>query len=178
MQLCKGRPDSVSQRIQDETAVYDLLEKLDISYWYTDHLPADTMELCREVDQVLYPAVICKNLFLCNTQQTRFYLLLLRGDKKFVTKNISKQAGSSRLSFGPSEKMVELLHCTPGSASIMGLIHDADHQVQLLVDRDVLEAEWFGCHPCTNTTSLKIRTEDVFTRLLNELKREYIVVEA
>lgn len=144
MELHQGRPEDISARPEKEIRVYDLLDKLNIAYERVDHEAAETMEACREIDKILAPAVICKNLFLCNSQQTKFYLLMIREDKKFKTKEISKQIQSARLSFAPPEKMEEYLDITPGSVSVLGLMNDKEHQVQLLVDEEVLKSEYFG----------------------------------
>ena len=176
MELYSGRPEDTSGRLEKEVRVCDLLDKLSIAYERVDHEPANTMAACKEIDEILSPAVICKNLFLCNSQQTKFYLLMIREDKKFKTKDISKQINSARLSFAPAEKMQEYLDITPGSVSVMGLMNDKDIQVQLLVDEDVLNSEYLGCHPCVNTSSLRIKTEDVFGKFLQAVKHGYIPV--
>ena len=165
--LLKGRPASDDGRLAKEIRCYDLLDSLGMEYWRTDHpdAAAFTMEACREIDAVL-EATVCKNLFLTNRQHTAYYLLLMPGDKPFKTKELSSQIGSARLSFGTGEEMEQLLDCTPGSSSIMGLMNDPENRVQLLVDEDVLKAEFFGCHPCINTSTLKIRTDDVMKKLL------------
>ena len=105
-------------------------------------------------------------------------LLMLPADKRFRSSDISKQAGSSRLHFAEPEYMEALIDCAPGSASVMGLINDKDKQVQLLVDEAVLKAEWVGCHPCINTSSLRIRATDLFGRVLEAAEHGYIVVRA
>lgn len=174
--LEKGRPADCGHREEREVRCYDLLDHLGIEYQRVDHEAASTMEACRAVDEVLYPAVICKNLFLCNTQKTKFYLLMIREDKKFKTKLISKQINSARLSFAPEEFMIKYLDTLPGSCSVLGLMNDHDHQVQLLVDEDVLEAEYFGCHPCKNTSSIKVGVNDIFNRFLHEIDHNYIKV--
>ncbi len=169
--LLKGRPASDDGRLAKEIRCYDLLDSLGMEYWRTDHpdAAAFTMEACREIDAVL-EATVCKNLFLTNRQHTAYYLLLMPGDKPFKTKELSSQIGSARLSFGTGEEMEQLLDCTPGSSSIMGLMNDPENRVQLLVDEDVLKAEFFGCHPCINTTSLKLRTEEVFGKYLERVR--------
>lgn len=177
MEIYHGRPGDTTGRLEKEIRVYNLLEQLKIPYERVDHEPADTMEACREIDKILAPAVICKNLFLCNSQQTKFYLLMIREDKKFKTKDISKQINSARLSFAPSEKMQEYLDITPGTVSVMGLMNDKENQVQLLVDEEVLNSEYFGCHPCVNTTSLRVRTRDVFETFLQAVHHDYITVQ-
>lgn len=177
MELFHGRPENILDRLEKEVRVYDLLDQLSIDYERIDHEPANTMEACKEIDQILAPAVICKNLFLCNSKQTKFYLLMIREDKMFRTKEISRQINSTRLSFGSAEKMQEYLDITPGSVSVMGLMNDKNLQVQLLVDEDVLHSEYFGCHPCVNTSSLRVKTKDVFERFLNAVNHDYITVQ-
>ncbi|MCH5345244.1 MAG: prolyl-tRNA synthetase associated domain-containing protein [Acetatifactor sp.] len=176
MELMKGRPQTIEGRLEREIAVYDLLDQLGISYERTDHDPADTMEACNEIDRVLN-TMICKNLFLCNRQKTDFYLLMMPGDKPFKTKDLSKQIGTARLSFADPEHMEEYLHIKPGAVSIMGLMNDVENQVQLLIDKPVVESEYLGCHPCVNTSSLKMRTQDVLKRFLSAVHHEPIIVD-
>jgi Ala-tRNA(Pro) deacylase len=133
------------------------------------------MEICEEIDRVL-GATICKNLFLCNRQQTDFYLLMMPGDKPFKTKDLSAQIGSSRLSFATAEFMEQFLDITPGSVSVMGLMNDKDKRVRLLIDADVLKEEYVGCHPCINTSSLRLRTEDLREKIIPALAHEPTVV--
>jgi len=177
LELQQGRPADTTGRLEKEIRTYDLLDSLGIAYERVDHEEANTMEACAAVDEVLAPAVICKNLFLCNTQKTKFYLLMIKNDKKFKTKEISKQINSARLSFAPPEYMEEYLDITPGSASVMGLMNDMENQVTLLVDEDVLAAEYFGCHPCINTSSLRLKVKDVFGTFLKAVNHDYITVK-
>lgn len=163
--------------MEKEIRVYDLLDSLGIDYQRVDHEAAMTMEACREIDQALSKGVeneveICKNLFLCNRQVTEFYLLLIPGDKPFKTKYLSAQIGSSRLSFAKPEAMQEYLDITPGSVSVMGLMNDRDKRVQLLIDEDVLAAEYFACHPCINTSSLRFRTGDLIEKVIPAMGHE------
>ena len=176
MQLFTGRPQDVSNRLERETAVYDLLDRLHIPFERTDHEPADTMEACSVIDSVL-GIVICKNLFLCNRQKTSFYLLCMPPDKPFHTKDLSAQINSSRLSFAPEDSLWELLHCHPGSATVLGLANDTEHRVQLLLDREVYDAPYMSCHPCICTSTLKLKTSDVLTRLLPHTGHTPIVVD-
>ena len=173
--LTSGRPVDTSARLPKEIRVYDMLDRLGVEYEYVDHPAAMTMEDCLAVDRIL-DAVISKNLFLCNTQKTRFYLLMMPGDKKFRTKELSKQIGSARLSFAPEEFMEELLDITPGSVSVMGLMNDHDNRVQLLMDEDVVKGEYFGCHPCINTSSLRLKMSDLMEKILKEVHHEPIFV--
>lgn len=172
----KGRPTDDNNRQEKEIRTYDLLDSLGIEYERVDHEATETMEACAAVDKVLTPAVICKNLFLCNTQKTKFYLLMIREDKKFKTKEISHQINSARLSFAPAEFMEEYLDITPGSVSVMGLMNDKENKVTLLVDEDILKEEFFGCHPCINTSSLRLKVADVFGPFLQAVHHDYTVV--
>ena len=165
----KGRPASVEGRLKKEIKSYDLLDLLGIEYERADHEAAMTMEACEEIDVAL-GVKICKNLFLTNRQQTAFYLLLIPADKPFKTKDLSAQIGSSRLSFGSHELMEELLDITPGSLSVLGLMNDLDRDVTLLIDEDLLGDEYFGCHPCINTSTIKFKTADLTEKLIPALK--------
>lgn len=176
MELLNGRPETNDGRLEREIKVYDLLDKLDIPYKRTDHEPADTMEACNRIDGILQ-TIICKNLFLCNRQKTEFYLLMMPGDKPFKTKDITKQIGCSRLSFAGSEYMEEFLHIKPGAVSIMGLMNDTENRVQLLIDKPVIEAETIGCHPCVNTSSLRLKTKDVLDIFLPAVHHKPIIVD-
>ena len=175
MELFDGRPEDTEGRLPREVRTYYLLDSLGIKYKRTDHERADTMEACNTIDAVL-GVIICKNLFLCNRQKTVFYLLMMPGDKKFKTKELSAQIDSSRLSFAEPEYMLKYLDIEPGSVSIMGLMNDKDHAVHLLIDEDVLKDEHLGCHPCVNTSSLKLRTEDVIKKFLPAVGHDYRTV--
>ena len=168
MVLEQGRPQDLTGRLEKERRVYDFLDGLQLSYQRIDHEAAMTMEACAAVDEAL-GATICKNLLLCNRQCTDFYLLLMPGDKPFKTKELSKQIGSSRLSFASGEYMEQFLDITPGSLSILGLMNDRENRVQLLIDEDVLTGEYIGCHPCINTSSLRLRTEDLLQVIIPAL---------
>lgn len=176
--LEKGSPADISNRLDKEVRCYKLLDELGLEFWRCDHpdANANTMEDCLEIDKIL-EAVVCKNLFLCNRQHTQFYMLMMPGDKVFKTKELSSQIGCSRLSFAEAEYMEQYLDITPGSVSVLGLMNDTENKVQLLVDKDVLEGEYVGCHPCINTTSLKLKKDDIFGPLLKAMHHEMIVVE-
>jgi Ala-tRNA(Pro) deacylase len=149
MILEKGRPQSNEGRLDKEIRTYDFLDSLGVDYERIDHEPAMTMEVCEEVDRVL-GATICKNLFLCNRQQTDFYLLMIDGRKQFRTSEVSKKIGVSRLSFASAEDMERYLGVTPGSVSILGLMNDIGRKVNLVIDKDVIAKEYVRCHPCRN----------------------------
>ena len=171
MELVNGRPADCSGRLSKEIRTYDFLDNLGIAYQRIDHEAAMTMEACAAVDEIL-DATICKNLLLCNRQCTDFYLLMIPGSKTFKTSVLSKQIGSSRLSFADASFMEEFLDITPGSVSVMGLINDKENRVKLLIDEDILKGEYFGCHPCINTTSLRIKTEDLTKKIFPAMHHE------
>ncbi len=175
MKLEKGRPVNCDAREAREVRTYDLLDSLGLEYDRVDHERAETMEICSEIDEVL-GATICKNLFLCNRQGTTFYLLMMPGDKAFKTKELSAQIGSARLSFASAEKMLEYLDICPGAVSVLGLANDRGGAVQLLIDEDVLAGEYVGCHPCVNTSSLRLSTRDVLEKFLPAIAHTYRTV--
>lgn len=177
MHLSDGRPENTEGRLEKEIRTYDLLDSLGVEYKRVDHEAAMTMEACEEIDRTLSEGVekgvaICKNLFLCNRQETEFYLLLIPGDKPFKTKYLSAQIGSSRLSFAKPEYMEQYLDITPGSVSVMGLMNDKEKKVRLLIDKDVLKDEYFACHPCINTSSLRFKTSDLVEKVIPAMEHE------
>ena len=176
MELQKGRPADTAGRLEKEIRTYDLLDRLGVEYERIDHEPAMTMEDCKEVDQLL-EAVICKNLFLCNRQKTAFYLLMIPDTKVFHTKDLSAQIGSARLSFAKPEYMEEFLDITPGSVSVMGLMNDKEHRVQLLIDEDVLDGEYIGCHPCINTSSILFKVKDLIEKVIPAMGHDFVKVK-
>lgn len=192
--IYKGRPEDTTGRQEREVRVYDLLDSIGVEYERLDHAPAMTMEVCEAINAAFgrmtleefnaedgiertKHAIICKNLFLCNRQKTKFYLLMTPGDKKFLTKNLSTQINSARLSFAGEEEMLKYLDITPGSVSVMGLMNDHDNAVQLLIDSDVLQSEYVGCHPCINTSSLRMKTKDVMEKVIPALHHEPVIVK-
>jgi len=171
--LYAARP--ADRRSDGEEAIYDKLDELQIPYVRVDHDHADTMEDCLAIENVL-GAHICKNLFLCNRQQTEFYLLLMRGEKPFKTKYLSAQLGCSRLSFAGAEHMAELLNTVPGSVSALELMFDRENRVQLVIDRPLLSDEWIGAHPGLNCSTLRLKREDLL-RFVRAAGHEPVLVE-
>lgn len=173
--LVKGRPLNSCYRLPKEQHVYDLLDQLQLEYTVVDHAPAMTMNDIIEAEKEL-DVKICKNLFLVNSNKSQYYLCMLSGNKKFKTKDISKQIHSSRLSFAGDDKMKEYLDITPGSVSVMGLMNDHDHHVLLLVDEDLMKEEYIGFHPCINTSSIKMKTKDLFDKVLVAIDHQYQII--
>ncbi len=176
MVLLEGRPADCTGRLDKEVRSYDLLDSLGVHYQRIDHEAAMTMEACAAIDEML-DATICKNLLLCNRQCTAFYLLMIPGNKTFKTSVLSKKIGSSRLSFADGKYMEAYLDITPGSLSVLGLMNDRENRVQLLIDEDVLKGEYFGCHPCINTSSLRLKTEDLMQKIIPAMGHEPVIVQ-
>ena len=172
----KGRPDDFEKRLKKEQKVYEMLDILGIEYDYVDHDEAMTIEACKDIEKVLGVG-ICKNLFLCNLQKTDFYLLLIDVNKRFKTSVVSKIIGTSRLSFGDANNMLELFDITPVSLSVFGLMNDTQNRVKLLIDKSVLDSDYFGCHPCINTSTLKIKTADIIEKCIPFMAHEPMIIE-
>ena len=164
------------ERCAVEMETFALLDRLGIPYTWVAHDMANTIEDCAAVDAALGIS-ICKNLFLCNRQETAFYLLMIPDTKVFHTKDLSAQIGAARLSFAKPEYMEKFLDITPGSVSVLGLMNDTGHRVQLLIDEDVLNSEFVGCHPCINTSSLRLRTKDLIEKILPAVEHDFIGVK-
>lgn len=175
MDIFAGRPEATEGREAKEIKVYDLLDSLGIHYWRVDHEPISTMKEGLEIEETLN-CLTCKNLFLCNRQQSRFYLLIMPGNKTLKSKELSQQIGSTRLNLAPENKMAEYLDISPGAVSVLGLMNDKEKHVQLLVDEDIFNADYIACHPCVNTSSLKIKLRDVFDTFLTSVHHDYQVV--
>ena len=169
-----GRPED--KRIEKEERCYDFLDRLGIDYWRVDHDYANTIEECQEVEKIL-GSTICKNLLLTNRQQTEVYLLAMPGEKPFKTKLLSKQIGSARLSFASVEQMAQYLDITPGSVSVLGLLNDGEKKVKLLMDEDLLNEEFFACHPCINSSSIKFKTSDLFEKIIPAMEHSVTSVQ-
>lgn len=176
MNIEHGKPANLKERNINERQVYEFLDSLDIDYRRLDHDPLFTMDSYEKLEKELNIR-IPKNLFLANRQQTHFYLLLMPGDKKFMTKDLSKQINSARLSFGSEEKLSEHLHCFSGCTSLFGLLYDIENKVQLLIDRSLLEHEYLGFHPCMNTATVIVKNNDIINTIIPCLKHNPILVD-
>ena len=102
------------------------------------------------------------------------YILTSGVLKQVVAEELEMDSVPAEIS---AEAMEELLNVTPGSATVMGLLFDPEHKVQLLIDEEILNDEYLGCHPCINTSSLKIKTEDIFEKYLPAIGVEPTVLD-
>ncbi len=173
--LYSGAPLDDSNRQERELRTYRCLNDLGIEFCRVDHEPAMTIPDCEKIDRIL-GIPMCKNLFLCNRQKTDFYLLSMQGEKQFYTKELSHQIGTARLSFADAEHMEQFLDILPGAVSVLGLMNDTSTRVQLLIDEDLMRSKWIGCHPCVNTSSLRIRMSDLLEKFLPFTGHSYIPV--
>ncbi len=173
--LYTAAPDSAG-RLSVEMETYALLDSLGIAYQRLDHGATATVDDCADVERLL-GIDICKNLFLCNAAKTAYYLLMMPGEKKYRAPLLSKQLETTRLSFADAESMQKHLRISPGSVSVLGLMNDREHAVRLLIDRDILRHSHVGCHPCVNTSSLKISLDDLLTKFLPYTGHTPIFVE-
>lgn len=175
-QVYRGVPKDIDTRQEKEKKCYEFLGKLGIDYEVIDHEEASDMDRCREIESVL-GVKICKNIMLCNRQESRFFIFMMPGDKKYVTKEFSKKIGMSRLSFAKEKHLKELLNVSSGSVSVLALLNDTDNKVELVIDRDVIQQDYIRCHPCVNTSTLKIKTEDFLNKIIPALKKEVMIIE-
>ena len=157
-------------------AIYAFLESAGIAYRAEVHAPAHTMRDCAAVDARM-GALTVKNIFLTTKNGKRFYLCITRPDARFHTADISKQAGSSRLSFAPVAALYAHLRAHAGSASPMGLIFPEAAGVGLLVDSGLRSASALAFHPCENTETLAMSGSDFFGRFLPAAGVEPVFVE-
>lgn len=175
MELQQGRPADCSGRLPKEIRVYDFLDRLGIGYQRLDHEAVMTMDACVDIDAAM-GTELCKNLLLGDHRHTQFFLLMLPGKKTVKATALAKQIGAPRLHFADGCYMEQFLDITPGSLSVLGLMNDRDNRVQLLIDRELLNAEFLSCHPNINTSSLKIRMTDFLEKILPAMGHEPVFV--
>ena len=173
-EIMTTEPEEYKNKLQKET--YKALAQLKISFERVDTDEAVTMDDCVLIDQKLNMKMV-KTLFLCNRKKTIFYLFITTGEKAFDTKNFSNALGISRVSFGPAEMMEEMLGNKVGAATVFGTLLDLDRDVQVIIDKEVADEEYYGCSDGTTTCYMKIRTEDIMNRFLPFAKHKPVIVE-
>ena len=176
MNITTGGVAGFESRTPVEQTIFRLLEQSGIGYDTIDHEAAATMDVCEAVSAAT-GCTVFKNLFLCNRQQTQFFLVLIPADKPFKTKYISSQLGCARLSFAPAEMMQRLLGVSPGAVTPLGLIFDKDRQVRVAVDRDLLAHPLVGCHPGVNTATVRLRLDDLLGRYIPATGHDVTMVD-
>ena len=148
-----------------ENRVYEKLTKLNIPFERVDNDSVEAMEECVEISEKL-GAEIRKTIVLCNRKKTLFFLVVLPAEKHFDTRTFCEKTGAPRVSFASAESMEEVLGVQPGSATIMSVLNDPNRRVQVVVDKEVADAEWFACNPGANTTHIKMKTEKLLNVVL------------
>ena len=141
--------------------VYAKLKALGIPCRCVRHAPAAGADECAVVSQAL-GALVCKNYFLTTKSRKHWRLCIVRPEARLRTADISRQAGTPRLSFAGDEDLLEMLHVRPGSVSPMGLMFDSAREVRVLVDRALADAPELAFHPCDNTETLAMSSRDFF----------------
>ncbi|MGN0777578.1 MAG: prolyl-tRNA synthetase associated domain-containing protein [Aristaeellaceae bacterium] len=163
--------------MSNKAVVASRLRALGIPFAYYEHEPAFTIAACLMLPYAAEDLTICKNILLCNRQQTAFYLYVTLPDKAFRTSEVSHALGSSRLSFAPENCLRELLELESGSLSPLGLWFDREQRVQLVFDRAVRRAGRIAFHPCDNTATCVFEQEVFWTQVVPSLGREPVWIE-
>ena len=157
--------------------VYQTLARLSIPFERVDTQEAVTMEDCVQIDAALGMKMV-KTLFLCNRQQTDYYLFITCGDKPFRSKAFSAALGIARVSFAPAEKMESMLGVKIGAATIFSALLDKAGKLTIAVDKDVAAEQWYGCSDGTTTGYMKISTDLILHKFLPFAKHEARIIGA
>lgn len=155
--------------------IYQTLEKLNVSFERVDTDEAITMNDCIEIDKILNMKMV-KTLFLCNRQQTEFYLFVTQGDKIFKTKEFSNALGISRVSFAPSELMEKMLGTKVGAATVLSILKDKERKIKVVFDKMVVEEEWYGCSDGTTRGYMKVKTDQIINTFLPYTNHDVIII--
>lgn len=172
--IYKTAPKEFQTPLQQNT--YQTLEKLNIPFERVETDEAITMEDCIQINQKLDMEMV-KTLFLCNRQQTAFYLFITTGSKPFRSKNFSNALGVSRVSFAPAELMEKMLGTKIGAATVFSAILDNQNKIQIVLDKDVVSSEWYGCSDGITTSYMKIKTEYITDKFLKSVKHTPAIIE-
>jgi Ala-tRNA(Pro) deacylase len=166
------KPESFENNLEEE--VFKILQETNIPFTYVKNDAVHTMEECSAIEEHL-SVEIRKTIVLCNRKKTQFYLVVMPSSKAFNAKGFSESVGE-RLSFASPDRMEKLLGIQSGSATIMSLLNDSKEMVQLFIDKDVADSQWFGCNTGTNTRHLKIATDDLLKKMIPRLNHQATIV--
>lgn len=155
--------------------IYETLIRLDIHFRRIDTDPGITMEDCRHIDKAL-DAKTVKTLFLCNRQQTLFYIYVTRADKPFVTKDFGRALDIPRVSFASAEKLMEIAGTEPGAATALCACLDSAREIAFVFDGDVLSNEYYCCTDGTATCFVKFRTADLLEKFFPACGHDPLIV--
>ena len=167
-------PENFQSELQQR--IYETFADLDIHFERVDNDPAITMEDCVLINERLDMKTV-KTLFLCNRQQTNFYLFVTLDGKPFVTKDFSSALGISRVSFATEELLFSMLGTKIGATTVLSSIIDTENKVRIVFDKEVLKNEWYGCTDSTTTSYMKLKTSDVLEKYIPFTKHEITVIE-
>ncbi len=145
--------------------VYETFARLEIPFERVDTDPGLTMEDCQHIDEKIGVRIV-KTLFLCNRQQTEFYLYVTTDDKPFVTREFCGALGIPRVSFASAEWLWSLTGVEVGATTMLSAILPSTERVHLVMDRSVAESEWYACTDGTPTCFVKFRTRDLLEKYL------------
>lgn len=148
-----------------EEKVFQTLKELDIPFDRIDNDPAITMEDCEAIDAALKVKTV-KTLFLCNRQQTQFYLYVTPGDKPFSTKDFGQALEISRVSFAPIEMLQPRLGTVLGATTVFSTLVCKPGDFRLVIDKCVADDPWYGCTDGTTTCYMRICTKDLLEKIL------------
>ncbi len=172
--IFKSSPERFTTPLQEKT--YHALADLHIPFERVETDEAITMEDCVQINDKLGMKMV-KTLFLCNRQQTAFYLFVTAGDKPFRAKDFSSALDIARVSFAPAELMEQMLGTKIGAATIFSTLIDYENLVQVVFDQEVLAEEWYGCSDGTTTGYMKVETQLILHRLLPHAKHTPIIIK-
>ena len=152
------------------------IRALNIPHEYYEHAAAHTMADCLALPYAAPDVTFCKNLLLCNTPKTAFFLYVTLPDKPFRTGDVSKRLGSSRLSFAPPECLPEMLHLESGSLSPLGLWFDTEQRIRLAFDKDVRREGRIAFHPCDNTATVLFDQQVFWEQVVPALEHDPLFI--
>lgn len=145
-----------------------------ISYDRFEHAPVFTCEQSRKLPPM--PGASTKNLFLRDGNGKRHILIVVECEKRVDLKALRKLLHADKLSFASPERLKEFLGVDPGSATILGLICDSDHRVEVIIDQPIWDAPFIQCHPLVNTATV-IMAHEGLARFLEATGHAFRVME-
>ena len=162
-EMITAAPEAFASELQRR--VYETFAELGIHFQRVETDPGLTMEDCQHIDAKIGVRIV-KTLFLCNRQQTEFYLYVTTDDKPFVTREFCGALGIPRVSFASAEQLWARTGVLVGATTVLSAILPQAAGVHLVMDRTVAESEWFACTDGTATCFVKIRTADLLGKYL------------
>ncbi len=169
-----GAPED--KRGELETKVYAEFKELGIDFKRVDNDEAISMEECVEISNT-WGAEIRRTVVVCNRQTTNYYLVVMPADKRFDTKTFAHNMECARVSFASEEDMIKILGVSHGNASVVSILNDKDNMVQVVLDKDVADDEYFACNVGINTTHIMFKTDDLINKFLVKEEHNPKIIE-